>query len=145
MTWRDVGGSQGSRLQFPGPMVSVAHMGTFSRSLKIYSPSDPAKCIELDALVDTGAFFTWMPRERLEALGYTPTGRRSFKIATDAVVERELCEARVALNGETCTTFCVFGDVGSTPLLGAYTLEGFALGVDPVRKELIHLPVLPAM
>ncbi len=34
----------------------------------------------------------------------------------------------------------LFGDEGSLPLLGAYTLEGFGLAADPVGKRLIPVP-----
>lgn len=120
-------------------------MGTFTQKLKIFQAGDPAEFTEIEALVDTGAFYTWGPRQTLEALGYRPDGRRPFVIAMGQIVERDVCEIRVALNGDSCTTKCVFGDAGGTSLLGAYTLEGLALGVDPVGKKLIPLPALPAM
>jgi hypothetical protein len=34
----------------------------------------------------------------------------------------------------------IFGEPGSTVLLGAFTLEGFRLGVDAVNKRLIPTP-----
>lgn len=120
-------------------------MGTFTQKLRVFQSGDSSRFTELEALVDTGAFYTWVPRQTLEALGYRPDGRRPFVIATGQIVERDICEIRVALNGDSCTTKCVFGDAGSPSLLGAYTLEGFALGVDPVGKKLIPLPALPAL
>lgn len=35
------------------------------------------------------------------------------------------------------TTLVVFGDDGAPALLGAYTLEGLGLAVDPVEQRLV--------
>ena len=40
-------------------------------------------------------------------------------------------EARVTIDGESVTTIVIFGADNGPPLLGAYTLEGLALAVDP--------------
>jgi hypothetical protein len=32
---------------------------------------------------------------------------------------------------------CLFGGAGDLDVLGAYTLEGFGLGIDPVQRKLI--------
>src|SRR5437016_8659718 len=44
-------------------------------------------------------------------------------------------EAKLAApdEGRTLHTVCLFGDAGDLDVLGAYTLEGFGLGVDPVQ------------
>ena len=39
-------------------------------------------------------------------------------------------------------TVVVFGDDGRPTLLGAVTLEGFGLGVDPLGQKLIEVPGL---
>ena len=46
-------------------------------------------------------------------------------------------EARATVDGESVTTLVVFGEEGAPPLLGAYTLEGLALAVDPVEQRLV--------
>jgi len=40
-------------------------------------------------------------------------------------------------DGRTLHTVCLFGDAGDLDVLGAYTLEGFGLAVDPVQRKLI--------
>jgi len=40
-------------------------------------------------------------------------------------------------DGQALPTLVVFGDEGSQPPLGAYTLEGFGLAADPVTRGLI--------
>ena len=46
------------------------------------------------------------------------------------------------LDGRSRHTACGFGDEGTEPLLGAVTLEEFALGVDPVNGRLLPMPKL---
>jgi len=36
----------------------------------------------------------------------------------------------------------IFGEPGSEPLLGAFTLEGFRLAADPVNRRLVPVPGL---
>ena len=52
-------------------------------------------------------------------------------------------EARASINGESVTTLVVFGRDEAPALLGAYTLEGLALAVDPVEQRLV--PTHPIM
>ena len=46
-------------------------------------------------------------------------------------------EARATIDGDTVTTIVVFGEDEAPPLLGAYTLEGLALAVDPEAQRLV--------
>jgi hypothetical protein len=39
--------------------------------------------------------------------------------------------------GRTLHTLCLFGERGDLEVLGAYTLEGFGLTVDPVQRRLV--------
>jgi hypothetical protein len=43
----------------------------------------------------------------------------------------------LTLDGQEGPTFCLIGPPGRPALLGAVTLEEFALGVDPVAKRLV--------
>jgi len=53
-----------------------------------------------------------------------------------------MAETKIRLNGSEGTTIVVFGYENTEPLLGAYTLEGFALAPDPVGRSLISVPGL---
>ena len=46
------------------------------------------------------------------------------------------------VDGRAVIRIVVFGDEGTEPLLGADTLEGLRLGVDPVGLRLIPVPGL---
>lgn len=97
---------------------------------------------ELQAVVDTGAFYSWVPSSVLDGLGVEPTGQDQFVLADGSTIERDTTEIVVRIDGRTRHTICVFGDEGTEPLLGAYTLEGFALMVDPMNQRLVPIPRL---
>jgi predicted aspartyl protease len=73
----------------------------------------------------------------LRSLSVTPTERRRVVTIEGQVVERDAAEVLITLEGRTLHTVCLFGGAGDLDVLGAYTLEGFGLGVDPVQRKLI--------
>ena len=111
-------------------------MGTFSWPLRISSP-DGHETREIEATVDTGAAYTTLPGELLRQLGIVPTGQRRFLLADGRRTEMDVGEARATIDGESVTTLVVFGEDDGPALLGAYTLEGLALAVDPVEQRLV--------
>ena len=111
-------------------------MGTFAWPLRLES-MDGERSLELDALVDTGAFYTMVPASQLTELGVTPTYSVDLELADGRVDEYEAGEARATIDGRSVTTIVVFGEEGAEPLLGAYTLEGLALMVDPRDTKLL--------
>lgn len=117
-------------------------MGTFRQRIQVAHPAAPDRSVDVDAIADSGALYTWIPGDRLTALGLSPTDTRDFQLADGRIIDRPICEATIRIDGKSCTRICVFGDPGSLPLLGADTLEGFSLAVDPVRKRLIPVPAL---
>lgn len=92
---------------------------------------------DLEALVDTSSTYTWVPSPVLNRLGIEPTERRLFDTADGRIIEREMAEIPVRLEGRVYFSLVVFGNPGAIPLLGATTLEDFGLGVDPERQGLI--------
>ena len=65
--------------------------------------------------------------------------RRPYRVADETIVEYDVGEARVRLDGRERTTQVVFGPEGVTPLLGATTLQLFHLGVEPLQEQLVPL------
>jgi aspartyl protease family protein len=96
----------------------------------------------LVALVDTGATYSFVPRNVLDRLGVAPEEEWPFVLADGREVHYDVAAVRVRLQGRTRHTLAVFGDEGSEPLLGAYTLEGFGLAADPVNRRLVPVPGL---
>ena len=49
----------------------------------------------------------------------------------------DMCETKVKVLGGETTTWILFGEESSTPLLGALTLESLLLGIDPFDQRLV--------
>ena len=111
-------------------------MGTFNWPLRITS-MDGQQVRDIEATVDTGAAYTTLPTSLLRELGVAPVGKRRFLLADGRRIEMDYGEARATIDGESVTTLVVFGEDDAPPLLGAYTLEGLALAVDPVEQRLV--------
>jgi len=92
--------------------------------------------IQVQALVDTGAFNSIMPASLLRRLGITPTERRKYALAGNSEVEWEVGEACINIDGTEWHCPVIFGPEDQY-LLGATTLEIFGLLVDPVGGELV--------
>ena len=111
-------------------------MGTFNWSARIEG-MDERESREIEAVVDTGAAYTTVPARILRELGVEPTGRRPFLLADGSRVDMDYGRAWITIEGEREVTIVVFGGDDAPPLIGAYTLEGLALAVDPVEQRLV--------
>lgn len=111
-------------------------MGTFSVTFEIGDPQGE-RYESIEAVVDTGSTYTWIPQEILGRLGVTRESRMEFQTADGHVVERDIAETSVRLDGRHRTTIVVFAGEDDSALLGAYTLEGLGLAVDPLGQRLV--------
>ena len=93
--------------------------------------------MDIEATVDTGAAYTTCPARLLRQLGIEPMGQRHFMLADGQRIWMDYGQAWVTTNGESVTTIVVFSEEDAPPLLGAYTLEGLALAVDPLNQGLV--------
>jgi hypothetical protein len=62
-------------------------------------------------------------------------------LTDERVLEYELGQTWIRLNGEAIIRLVVFSE-SEQAMLGADTLEGFGLAVDPVGKRLLPVPAL---
>ena len=116
-------------------------MGTFYHEMQVFSANgDGAETV--DALVDTGAFYSQIPGSVLGRLGIVPSDTALTELADGRVVEDPIAEIRVRIDGLETFTWVTFGSDSAAPLLGAYTLEGVRMAVDPVRLRLIPAHIL---
>jgi len=102
--------------------------------LKIYG-SD-GKAIEFEALVDTGATFTKVPREKADLLGLKVRYETEVEFADGRRVKRGLALAEVELAGVRRPVLVAIGEEGEMPLIGYTTLEILGFKVNPVTGEL---------
>lgn len=105
-------------------------------------PHEPRRKRSLRFLVDTGAFFTVAPRDVLRALRVRSIRAETVQFADGRKARWKVGEARLDVDGRSVTTLVLFGKKGSLPLLGAYSLEGLGLSVDPRRRRLVPMPVV---
>ena len=81
--------------------------------------------------------FTSAPAPILERLGIVPHSTVRLRLANGQIEERQIGDVTVEPNDERQAVICVFGAPGDPPVIGAHTLEGFLLGVDPVESRLV--------
>lgn len=112
-------------------------MGTFRVEVTVRNLQNPGRSRTLAVLVDTGATYTTLPRDVVEALGCQPISTRRILLANGHEEEWPVGVVLLALEGQELPTLCLIGPNGGPSLLGAVTLEEFALGVDPVAKRLV--------
>jgi len=115
-------------------------MGMFFAEAMIAAPQRPERQEPVRLLVDTRSTYTWIAASVLRALSVEPTERRRVVTIEGQLVERDAAEVLITLDGRTLHTLCLLGAAGDLDVLGAYTLEGFGLGIDPVQRRLV--PVL---
>lgn len=101
--------------------------------------------IPAEAVVDTGAFYSYLPAVLVNELGIVPTGRRRFGLADGSFIERQIGDVFVRIGDEVHSTICTLGEENVEMLLGAVTLEEFSLGVDPVNQRLVPMTKLPLL
>ena len=111
-------------------------MSTFSATIQI-GPLDGSRYAEVEALVDTGATTTMIPASTLRDLGVEPAMSQVFEYADGNRVELDMGKASVIVEGRETPTWVIFGAEDGGALLGAYTLEGTFLAVDPYNERLI--------
>ena len=97
----------------------------------------------VDAWVDTGAFYSSLPRPILESLGIAPHDRAQFMLADGRILDNDIGYMRMRIGDKSVITLVIFAELESEPLLGAYALAGLALAVDSLNELLVPRPRLP--
>jgi predicted aspartyl protease len=119
-------------------------MGMFQVTVKVANPYDASRSFEERFWVDTGAFYTYIPEERLHEIGISPETSRELVLADGRVERRLLGEARLTIAelNESSTCKVIFAPPGSLYLLGATALENFAVEADPTTQRLKPIAVI---
>ncbi len=120
-------------------------MGTFRTDVEIENPAKPgARRTIANALVDTGAELSWFPRTVLEELGVERLKLWHFRQADGTVLARWTGAVRLGVAGVWTVDEVVFGEARDLVLLGARSLEGLNLRVEPATKRLVDAGPAPA-
>lgn len=113
-------------------------MGMFKKKVRISNGKSPERWFEDEFWVDTGALYSYIPAERLEAIGAQPTATRNLVLADGRQESRPFgfCDFEIEGLGGGITCPVIFAPPGSLLLLGATALENFGVDADPVHKTL---------
>jgi len=113
-------------------------MGMLKKRVRVSNSRDPELSFEEEFWVDTGALYSFVPEDRLEAIGVEPSATRKLVLADGRQETRLLGFCDLQIDGLEGSIPCpvVFGPKGSLHLLGATALENFGVEVDPVNKRL---------
>ena len=126
--------------------VTVDGMGLFRTTIEVrnWERQGPWRALP-DTLVDTGSEYTWIPRPVLDELRIAPRRKQGFVVADGRRIDRDIGYALVRAGGAEAPDLIVFAEAGDMALLGAHSLEGLNLKIDPVRKALVPAgPVIAA-
>jgi predicted aspartyl protease len=120
-------------------------VGTFRVGAKIENVTNRAQSATVPKLlVDTGSEYTWITGSVLEKIGIQREKKDlQFVMANGTIITRSVGFAIVRV--EKCFTVdeIVFAEKGDLLLLGARSLEGLNLSVDPRQKKLVASGPLP--
>lgn len=119
-------------------------MGLTVLNVDIASISSPERTRSIEFLVDSGAIYSVVPASILRDLGIKPLTRQTFRLADGSSISRSKGGAVFRYGDRVGTADVVFGEEGDHVLLGAFTLEALGLGLDPLRRELMPLPMILA-
>ena len=121
-------------------------MGTFSVGCRVENSVDRARRVTIPrVLVDTGSEYTWVPATTLEKIGVAREKKDvEFVMANGQRITRSVGFAIIRVEKSFTIDEVVFAEKGDLLLLGARSLEGLNLAVDPRRKKLVAAGPLPA-
>jgi predicted aspartyl protease len=111
-------------------------MSPFMAKFRVWNPAHPENVEALEAIVDTGAAFSWISRARLERLGVTASRKMPFRTIEGRVLDRDLAAVYIASDEYSAPDVVVMAEAGEMEVLGAHSLEGLGVAADPIQKRL---------
>jgi predicted aspartyl protease len=122
-------------------------MGTFYVKCKIENITNRKQAVVIpQILVDTGSEYTWVSAALLEKIAIEREKKDvPFITANGQHITRSVGFAIIRFDKFFTVDEVVFAEKGDLLLLGARTLEGLSLTVDPRKKKLVAAgPILAA-
>ena len=119
-------------------------MGLTILALEIANPANADIRVPVDFLIDSGAVYSFVPREVLAGLGIAPHSRQIFRLADGSTIERDRGDALFFYKNQRGAAPVVFGEPTDATLLGAVTLESLGFVLDAIRRDLVPLPMVVA-
>lgn len=119
-------------------------MGLTVLSLEVANPANPAPRETVECLVDSGAVYSFVPRDILTRLGIEPHSRQRFRLADGSMIERDRGDALFFYRDRRGAAPVIFAEAGDAALLGAVTIESLGFVLDAIRRDLVPLPMVVA-
>jgi aspartyl protease family protein len=121
-------------------------MGKVIEKVKIANLFEPAKSIEIEAVIDTGATMLVLPQDLVDGLGLRKIRDARVKYANNKVESKWVYGAvTVEIKGRLGIFEVLSEEVGSQPLVGQIILEALDLIVEPATRMLVPNPRSPEM
>lgn len=111
-------------------------MGITTVTLMLKNHKHPARKVEGEFLVDTGAHYTVVPEYMAKKLGLKPSFVQKFSLADGRIMERKISTATIRLDDRELPAPVVIGEVNDSALLGVTTLEAFGMMIDPFTRQI---------
>ena len=127
-----------------GPRRYVPAMGLTTVRVQVAHFSLPEIAEELEFLVDSGAIFSVVPGNVLARLGLHPRRQQEFRLANATRIVRGRGVALFKYEDREAIADVIFGEPDDAVLLGAMTLEGMGLCLDPLKRKLLPIPMILA-
>ena len=118
------------------------------RDLSLYEEgqvkAEAVRCVEIDAMVDTGAVTMLLPQDVVESLGLKKIERVIVTLANDEKIELDVA-ATLSLTAcnRKMKKDCLVGPPLCEPLIRQLVLDRFNLVVDPLRQTITPRPESP--
>jgi len=117
-------------------------MGLSVLEIEVGNPANPEVTQTVEFLIDSGAVYSVVPTPLLESLNIKPLAEETFRLADGSKIVRKKGVAIFRYGERVGGADVIFGEEGDCTLLGALTLEGLGLALDPLKRELKPLPMI---
>jgi len=97
----------------------------------------PNGAAEFEAVVDTGATYTALPKRALTRLGIKPEGKITIELADGRTATRFIANVLLELGGQRRANPVLLGEKTDARVIGLVTLESCGLAVDPITRRLM--------
>lgn len=118
------------------------NMGLTVLKVEVGNPDKPNVTEALDFLIDSGAIYSVVPTPILTKYGLQSLTEQEFRLADGTRIIRKKGYALFKYGTKIGVADVIFGEEGDSALLGAMTLEALGLGIDPLKRKLIELPMI---
>lgn len=119
-------------------------MGLMTLTVDVANVAFPENTRTLDFIVDSGAISAVVPAAILDELGIKPYAVQEFRLRDGSTLRRKKGGAMFRYGDAVGGSDVIFGEPGDEQLLGALTLGSLGLGLNPLTRELVPLPMILA-